>query len=78
MAITTLEQLQDHDEALAAGTRVEVRRRFDDAWSHGFEVADVTASGYRIRRLSDRMILPVEFVFDDVRKERRRQGMWWY
>jgi hypothetical protein len=78
VGLTTLEQLQDHDEAMEPGTRVEVRSRFDAAWSHGFEVVDATESGYRIRRLSDRMILPVEFVFDDVRKERRRQGLWWY
>jgi len=76
--MTTLDQLQEHEVVLEPGTRVEVRSRFDASWSHGFEVADATDTGYRIRRLSDRMILPVEFVFDDVRKERRRQGLWWY
>lgn len=75
---TTLEQLREREGTLEPGTRVEVRSRFDASWSHGFEVAEETATGYRIRRLSDRMVLPVEFSFDDVRRERRRQGLWWY
>jgi hypothetical protein len=49
------------------GTRVEVRNRFDSAWSHGFEVARVDRDGYRLRRLSDRAELPVVFRPDDVR-----------
>lgn len=63
---------------LKPGTRVEVRSRFDDRWARGFEVTEVLAEGYRIRRLSDGSVLPVEFDFDDVRQERRKQSLWWY
>ena len=65
-------------ESLEAGMRVEVRRRFDQHWARGFEVVSVTDSGYRVRRLSDGMELPTEFTPEDVRRERKRQGMWWY
>ncbi len=64
---------------LEPGTRVEVRRRFDQSWARGFEIAEALEGGYRIRRLSDGEVLPTEFEEDDVRAERRRkQGMWWY
>ena len=66
------------DRTFKPGTPVEVRRRFDHSWARGFEVAEVVAEGYRIRRLSDRSVLPAEFSFDDVRRERRKQGLWWY
>jgi len=65
-------------EAVDAGTRVEVRSRFDQSWARGFEVAERTDRGYKIKRLSDGMVLPTEFSDDDVRQEKRRQGMWWY
>ena len=65
-------------ESLEPGMRVEVRRRFDQHWARGFEVVAVIESGYRLRRLSDGMELPAEFAFEDVRRERKRQGMWWY
>jgi hypothetical protein len=65
-------------ESLEAGMRVEVRRRFDQHWARGFEVVAVTESGYRVKRLSDGIELPAEFPPDDVRRERKRQGMWWY
>ena len=58
--------------------RVEVRRRFDQHWARGFEVVEATAKGYRVRRLSDGIVLPAEFTADDVRRERKRQAMWWY
>ena len=60
------------------GTKVEVRSRFDQSWSRGFEVAEHTGRGYRIKRLSDGVVLPIEFSDDDVREERRRQNLWWY
>ncbi|HZQ26297.1 MAG TPA: hypothetical protein VFA94_01250 [Acidimicrobiales bacterium] len=66
------------DEQLKPGTRVEVRSRFDGRWAHGFEVAEVVDRGYRLRRLSDGSILPAEFGGEDVRKEHKRQGFWWY
>ena len=63
---------------LAPGTRVDVRNRFVGTWSHGFEVAEELAEGYRLRRLSDNSVLPDVFPSDDIRPERRRQGLWWY
>lgn len=66
------------EERLKPGTRVEVRSRFEDRWARGFEVAEVLPEGYRLKRLSDLTVLPVEFDFDDVRRERKKQGLWWY
>ena len=65
-------------ETLREGDRVEVRRRFDAQWSHGFEVIGLDEDGrVRIRRLSDGEELPIWFGADDVRKESRRNSMWW-
>jgi len=62
------------------GTRVEVRSRFEAAWSRGFEVAELVDEEpecrYRVRRRSDGSILPVLFDEKDLREERRR-GTWW-
>ena len=41
-------------------------------------MAEHTDRGYRIKRLSDGMVLPTEFSDDDVRQERRRKNLWWY
>lgn len=59
---------------LALGTPVEVRRRFDQEWARGFEVADAVATegGYRLRRRSDGAVLPVVFPADDVRQSHAR------
>jgi len=46
---------------------VEVRSRSDGRWTAGFQVAERTAQGYRLRRLSDDTVLPVEFSPDEVR-----------
>ena len=54
-------------ESLAPGTSVEVRRRFDQAWARGFEVAATGGDGYRLRRQSDGALLPVSFPAMDVR-----------
>ena len=57
----------------ASGTRVEVRSKFDQQWVGGFEVAEEVAEpgpGYRIRRRSDRSVLPVVFAPEDVRVDR--------
>ena len=64
--------------ALEPGTRVEVRRRFDRSWARGFEVAEIVDGGFRIRRRSDGAVLPTDFSSDEVRAERKRQGLWWY
>jgi hypothetical protein len=62
------------------GTRVEVRSRFDDRWSRGFEVAEVLDEGgharYKLKRRSDGSLLPTLFVDDEVREEKKR-SMWW-
>jgi hypothetical protein len=65
------------EERLKPGVKVEVRSRFEERWSRGFEVAEVTPDGYRLKRLSDLTVLPVAFAPEDVRRE-RKQGMWWY
>ena len=55
------------------GTPLEVRNRFDRAWAGGFEVAAVRDEGptYRVRRLSDRAVLPAVFVPAELRVEQR-------
>jgi len=62
------------------GTRVEVRSRFDEHWARGFEIAETFEEAgeprYRLRRRSDGSVLPVAFVDDDVREEKKR-SMWW-
>jgi hypothetical protein len=63
---------------LAPGTAVDVRNRYQGTWVRGFEVAEFTYGGYRIRRLSDGSILGDLFTRDDVRRERSRQGFWWH
>ena len=65
-------------ESLEPGMRVEVRRRFDQHWARGFEVVETTETGYRVKRCSDGMEIPTEFAGDDVRRERKRNSMWWY
>jgi hypothetical protein len=52
---------------LSVGARVEVRDRFCAGWSSGFEIAAATRHAYRVRRLSDAYVLPVEFDVIDLR-----------
>jgi hypothetical protein len=67
------------ESSLEPGAAVEVRNRFEQRWARGFDIVEVTADGYRVRRLSDGSVLPVTFAFDDVRPERdKRRGQWWY
>jgi hypothetical protein len=40
----------------------------------GFEVSGATAAGYRLRRRSDGVELPVEFAANDIRPESERTG----
>ena len=63
---------------LTPGTRVDVRNRYLGIWNRGFEVAECTEDGYRIRRLSDGSVLSELFSRDDVRHQRSRQGFWWH
>ena len=63
---------------LPPGTRVEVRKRFDASWAHGFEVVGLGNDGYRLRRLSDGYELPADFNPEEVRREKSRNDLWWY
>lgn len=55
-----------------------MRRKFDQRWARGFEVAEaIEDNGYVLRRLSDGSLLPAHFEADDVRAERKKQGLWW-
>ena len=69
--------LTQDQEPWAPGTRVEIRSTFDRRWKRGFEVHESTEKGYSVVRLSDRAVLPAEFLRDDVRRE-RRDGLWWF
>ena len=58
-----------------AGTRVQVRTRFDGKWVSGYEIADVRRRGaappaYRIRRQSDHRVLPAFFPSAQLRSTR--------
>ena len=47
-----------HRPELSVGTRVDVRTRFEPGrWVRGFTVAEVREDGYRIRRVSDNVVL---------------------
>ncbi len=64
-------------EGLAPGTKVEVRTSFDRSWARGFEVVEaLDDAGYRVRRLSDDVVLPVVVQAADVRRE-RSSSYWW-
>jgi hypothetical protein len=52
---------------LPSGVRVEIRNRFDGAWSSGFQLLAAHPDGYLVRRLSDRSVLPVAFAETDIR-----------
>ena len=58
---------QWHD--FPTGTRIQVRNRFNQHWTSGFEVANIDDAAYRVRRLSDNTILPARFDEDEVRAE---------
>lgn len=47
--------------SLSVGTAVEVRNEFAASWRGGFEIAAATPAGYRVRRVSDRYVLPADF-----------------
>lgn len=64
-------------DTLESGDKVEIRRRFDEGWTRGFEVIAVTDTGLRIRRLSDGTELPAVFRTEEVRREAKRDSFWW-
>lgn len=51
------------------GDAVEVHTAFDDSWADGFEIAERVSEGYRVRRLSDRSLLPGFTSEKDVRPQ---------
>jgi hypothetical protein len=66
------------NDGLTPGTRVQVRNRFDGGWTTSpFEVAEAieptpsSAPMYRVRRLSDGVVLPAAFIDEDVRSADR-------
>jgi len=59
---------------LPRGTPVQVRDRFEFAFRSGFEVSSATAAGYRLRRRSDGVELPIDFAANDVRPEAKRSS----
>ncbi|MFN8104649.1 MAG: hypothetical protein U0U69_09325 [Acidimicrobiia bacterium] len=72
---------------MKVGTKVEVRSQFDRSWASGFEISEIIGGGtdgedgpgarYKVRRESDGMVLPREFDWEEIRRE-RKGGMWWY
>jgi hypothetical protein len=52
---------------LHVGDQIEVHTNFEDSWVAGFEVADLLAKGYRVRRNSDGALLPGYTSEPDVR-----------
>lgn len=62
-------------ERLEPGTRVEVQDRFTGSWASGFSVDEASGLGYRLRRHSDKRLLPGRFPPEQVRRERR--SLWW-
>ena len=56
--------------------RVEVRSRFDGSWCRGFEIVGVLDDGesYRIRRVSDGVVLPVSIDADQAEKTAMQVG----
>jgi hypothetical protein len=68
-----LQALSDRDDAaLAVGDDILVRNRFLGTWTGGFRVAEVFADGFRLQRLSDNLVFPDVFPFEDVRREQRQ------
>jgi hypothetical protein len=56
---------------LAVGTVACVWNHFLRRWTGGFAVAEVLATGYRLRRLSDDQVFRHVFSTDEVMEERR-------
>jgi anti-anti-sigma factor len=56
------------------GDPVEVATRFTGAWAGGFEVVSRDGDRWRLRRVSDGAVLPVEFTEDELRAEPRSRA----
>jgi hypothetical protein len=56
------------NDTLRVGTRVAVQTRLG-RWSSGFEIAEISARGYRLRRVSDDAVLPFDFDAHELRPD---------
>ena len=70
MGVTAQDEIKQ--SWLPLGTPVQVRDRFEFAFRSGFEVSSATEAGYRLRRRSDGVELPIDFAANDVRPEGKR------
>lgn len=61
------------ESSAAPGTPVEVWARYTESWARGFEVSSCTEEGYRVRRCTDGVELPVVIAHGDVRVEHGRR-----
>lgn len=53
---------------LRVGTRVDVHTRYElGRWASGFTIAEVRPDGYRIRRVSDGVVLSESIHTDEIR-----------
>ena len=68
-------QRQSVGSGLRPGTRVEVVNRFTGTWTPGFEVFGLSASGCRVRRLSDQAVIPIDFDLLEVRVAAGAEGV---
>lgn len=59
---------------LPLGTPVQVRDRFEFAFRSGFDVIRASAAGYRLRRRSDGVELPMDFKAEEVRPDSSGKG----
>lgn len=60
-------QIEPRQGTFSVGTQIEVRDQFCSSWVQGFEIAEATSDGYRLRRNSDRYVLPARFPARDLR-----------
>ncbi len=61
---------------MQVGAPVEVGTTFTGSWSSGFEIAEVVAEGYRLRRLSDGAVLPEATPEADLRPATVHRSPW--
>jgi hypothetical protein len=63
---------------LQIGDRVDVHTNFVDSWVPGFEIVELVAEGYHVRRESDGSLLPGYTSELDVRPSAGfEEGPWW-
>jgi hypothetical protein len=60
-------------QLFARGTPVQVRNHFDESWASGFEIVEARSKTgedvYRLRRVSDRVVLPADFFPNELRPD---------